>query len=87
MADSYLSSAPKLLKALLSNTMVGEGKDAAKSPLEGYEGTCLTRYSGMGIQNRSQWRRLSPEQSPYDIRQPVRHFGALVLVKAIFGGS
>lgn len=64
MVDSYLSSASKLHKALLSNTVLARENDAAKSPLKGYEGTCLTRYSGMSIQNRSQWRRLSLEQVP-----------------------
>jgi hypothetical protein len=48
MVDSYLSSAPKFAQGSAEQYNVGQGKDAAKSPLEGYEGTCLTRYSGMG---------------------------------------
>jgi hypothetical protein len=63
---------------------VGEGKDAAKSPLEGYKGTCLTRYSGVGIQNCCQRRSLSPEQVPMTSDSPVRHFGALGVGKGHF---
>jgi hypothetical protein len=77
----------KIAQGSAEQYSVGEGKDAVKSPLEGYEGTRLIRVFWNGHSKLQPMAKAEPRTSPYDIRQAVRHFGALVLVKAIFDGS
>jgi hypothetical protein len=53
MANSHLSSEPKITQDSAEQCHAGEGKDATESRFEGYGLTYVTGYSGMDIQNRN----------------------------------